>query len=81
MKYKIPNHVIVEQKDKETIKDIVYNELNEQEFLVEYLKNPRLNYWKIYSDSHREMYSDGLLMVTIKDSIVVNHAVSKSFKV
>lgn len=80
MKYRIPEHILLQTIDNEQIKDVIFHELTEAEFLVEYLKNPSLNYWKIYSETHREMYSDGHLMVTIQDSIITNHAVSKSFK-
>jgi hypothetical protein len=30
MKYRIPETIIIEQNDTETIKDIIYHELNEQ---------------------------------------------------
>ena len=33
MKYRIPEHVIISQNDTEIIKDIIYHELDEQEFL------------------------------------------------
>jgi len=74
MKYRIPETIIIEQKENETIKDIIYHELTEQEFLVEYLKNPKLAYWQDYPNGTREHYKNGKLMVTIKDSIVVNHS-------
>jgi len=76
MKYRIPEHITIQTIDNETIKDIIYHELNEQEFLVEYLRNPRLSYWKDYPDGTKEHYKNGKLMATIKDSIVVNHSLS-----
>jgi hypothetical protein len=78
MKYQIPEHIIIEQNDTETIKDIIYHELDEQEFLVEYLKNPRLAYWTVDEDSNtKQHYKNGSLMVTIRDGIVVNHTIKK----
>lgn len=73
MKYRIPETIIIEQNDTETIKDIIHHELTEQEFLVEYLKNPRLSYWQDLDDGTSHHYKNGVLMVTVKDSIVVNH--------
>lgn len=74
MKYRIPEHIIISQTDTETVKDIIYHELTEAEFLVEYLKNPRLTYWQDYDDGTRQNYKNGKLMFTIKDNVVVNHA-------
>jgi hypothetical protein len=74
MKYRIPETIIIEQNDTEIIKDIIYHELNEAEFLVEYLRNPRLSYWQDYPNGTKEHYKNGRLMVTIRDSIVVNHS-------
>lgn len=68
MKYKIPQTIILEELENETIKDIVFNELNEQEFLVHYLKNPRLTYLKIDDMGNRFYYKNGEL-------ISINHAV------
>jgi len=50
MKYRIPEHIIISQTDTEIIKDIVYHELTEAEFLVEYLRNPGLTYWQDHPD-------------------------------
>lgn len=78
MKYQIPEHIIIEQNDTETIKDIIYHELTEQEFLMKYLKNPRLAYWTVDEDTGtKHHYRDGRLMVTIRDGIVVNHTMKK----
>lgn len=77
MKYKIQNIIILEELENETVHDIIYHELDEQEFLVEYLKNPRLAYWKIEDNGTKHHYKDGKLMVTIRDGIVVNHTMKK----
>ena len=77
MKYKIQNIIILEELENETVHDIIYHELDEQEFLVEYLKNPRLIYWQIEDDGTKHHYKDGKLMVTIRDGIVVNHTMKK----
>lgn len=73
MKYRIPETIIIEENDTEMIKDVIYHELTEPEFLVEYLKNPLLSYWKEHDCGMRQHYKNGKLMVTIKDSIVINH--------
>jgi len=77
MKYQIPEHIIIEQNDTETIKDIIYHELDEQEFLVEYLKNPKLTYWQIVNDTTKHHYKNGNLMVTVKDGMITNHTLKK----
>jgi hypothetical protein len=74
MKYRIPEVIIIEQNDTETIKDIIYHELTEQEFLVEYLRNPRLTYWVAEEDGTKHHYKNGRLVVTIKNGVVVNHS-------
>jgi len=77
MKYKIQNIIILEELENETVHDIIYHELTEQEFLMKYLKNPRLTYWQIEDDGTKHHYRDGKLMVTIRDGIVVNHTMKK----
>lgn len=74
MKYRIPETIIIEQNDTETVKDIIYHELTEEEFLVEYLKNPRLAYWVSEDDGTKHHYKNGRLMASVKDSMVINHA-------
>ena len=74
MKYKIQNTIILEELENETVHDIIYHELTEQEFLMKYLKNPRLTYWQIEDDGTKHHYRDGKLMVTIRDGIVANHS-------
>jgi len=74
MKYRIPEHIIIEETDAGTIKDIIFHELSEQEFLVEYLKNPKLNYWQDHPDGTKQHYKNGKLMVTIFENQVINHA-------
>ena len=73
MKYRIPETIILQTIDNETIKDIVYHELNEQEFLVEYLKNPKLSYWQDHPDGTKQHYKNGKLMVTIFGDQITNH--------
>lgn len=74
MKYRIPEHVIISQTDTEIIKDIIYHELTEAEFLVEYLRNPKLTYWQDHPDGTRQNYKNGKLMVTIFENQVINHS-------
>jgi hypothetical protein len=74
MKYRIPEHVIIEQNDTETIKDIIYHELDEQEFLVEYLRNPKLTYWVTDDDNIKRHYKNGILMASIENGVVTNHS-------
>jgi len=45
MKYKIEKVIIIEENGNDTVKEIVYQHIDEQEFLVELLKNPKLTYW------------------------------------
>ena len=59
MKYKVQNIIILEELENETVHDIVYQELTEQEFLVKYLQNPDLIYWAIHDDGTRDMYRKG----------------------
>ena len=59
MKYKIQNTVIIEEKDGVEVRDIVYEELNEQDFLVKYLQNPSLIYWQLHDDGSRDYYRNG----------------------
>lgn len=75
MKYRIPETIIIEQNDTETIKDVIFHELDEQEFLVEYLRNPRLSYWQDHPDGTRQHYKNNKLMVTIFGDQVINHTV------
>jgi hypothetical protein len=56
MKYKIQNIIILEELDGVEIRDIVYQELTEQEFLIKYLQNPSLIYWQIHDDGSRDYY-------------------------
>jgi len=64
MKYKIQNVITMETNDG-TINDIIYQELSEQEFLVKYLKDPNMIYWKIYEDGSRDYYSKGSHMAHV----------------
>lgn len=73
MKYRIPETIIIEQNDTETVKDIVFKELDEQEFLVELLKNPQMPYWATAEDGTRSYYKNGKLLATVKGSTVINH--------
>jgi hypothetical protein len=68
MKYKIQNIVVLEELDGVEIRDIVYQELNEQEFLVKYLQNPNLMYWAIHDDGSKDYYRDGKHMANIDAS-------------
>jgi hypothetical protein len=74
MKYRIPEVIIIEQNDTETIKDIIYHELDEAEFLIEYLRNPRLSYWTADDQGTKYHYKNGKLMATVKDGVVINHS-------
>jgi hypothetical protein len=74
MKYRIPEHITIQTIDNETIKDIIYHELDEQEFLVEYLKNPKLAYWIIDDFGVKKHYKNGELQVTIDGDNVTNHS-------
>jgi hypothetical protein len=77
MKYRIPEYIVIEQNDNETVKDIIYHEFNEQEFLIKFLQNPRLSYWKDSPDGTKQHYRNGELQVTIKDSVVINNYFNK----
>jgi len=59
MKYKIQNTVVIDEQDGVEIRDIIYEELNEQEFLVKYLQNPSLIYWQLHDDGSRDYYRNG----------------------
>jgi hypothetical protein len=74
MKYRIPEHIIIEETPDAVIKDIIYHELNEQEFLIHYLQDPLLSYWQDHDDGTRQHYNKGKLVVTIKNGVVVNHS-------
>jgi len=74
MKYQIQETIIVEENDTETVKDFVYRNLTEQEFLVEYLRNPKLAYWVLENENTKQYYKNGKLMVTIRDGVVTNHS-------
>jgi hypothetical protein len=74
MKYQISEHVIIEETPDAIIKDIIYHELDEQEFLVEYLKNPRLTYWVTDDDNIKRHYKNGILMASIENGVVTNHS-------
>jgi hypothetical protein len=65
MKYKIQNVVVLEELDGVEIRDIVYEELSEQEFLVKYLQNPDLMYWAIHDDGTRDFYRNGKHMANV----------------
>lgn len=62
MKYRIPEHITIQTIDNETIKDIIFHELDESEFLVHYLKDPELTYTKILDDGTRLHYLQGRLV-------------------
>ena len=74
MKYRIPEHVIIEETPDAIIKDIIYHELDEQEFLVEYLRNPRLTYWVTDDQGTKYHYKNGILMASIENGVVTNHS-------
>jgi hypothetical protein len=65
MKYKIQNVVVLEVLDGVEIRDIIYEELSEQEFLVKYLQNPDLMYWVIHDDGTRDFYRNGKHMANV----------------
>jgi hypothetical protein len=65
MKYKVQNTIVVENIDGVEIRDIVYQELTEQEFLVKYLQNPDLIYWQIYDDGTRDYYRNNKLTARV----------------
>lgn len=73
MKYKIQNIIILEQLDGVEVRDIVYQELTEEEFLVRYLQNPELVYWAIHDDGTRDMYRKNKHYATVHpDGTVTN---------
>ena len=65
MRYKIQNIIVLEELENETVHDIVYLDLNEQEFLVKYLQNPDVIYWAIHDDGTRDFYRKGKHMVSV----------------
>jgi len=65
MKYKIQNTQVIEEKDGVEIRDIVYEDLTEQEFLVKYLQNPSLIYWQLHDDGSRDYYRNGKHMANV----------------
>jgi hypothetical protein len=78
MKYTIPETIVISKIGHEEVRDIIYHELTEQEFLVEYLKNPNLAYWTTDDDNNtKRHYKNGLLMATVRDGIVINHSMKK----
>jgi hypothetical protein len=72
MKYQISEHITIQTIDNETIKDIVFHELTEQEFLVHYLKDPNLSYWKIDGDT-KYHYKNNKLIATVKDGKAISY--------
>jgi hypothetical protein len=73
MKYRIQKIIILEELENETVKDIIYQELDEQEFLVHYLKDPMMSYWVTDDNNIKRHYKNGKLVVTIENGIVTNH--------
>ena len=65
--------------DNEIIKDIVYHELTEQEFLIHYLKDPKLAYWTVEDNNIKKFYKHGRLMATIENGVVTNHTSIKNY--
>ncbi len=74
MRYRIQNIVILEELENgDTVRDIVYEELTEQEFLIRYLADPDLVYWAYHDDGSRDMYRKGKHYATIHaDGTVTN---------
>ena len=72
MKYRIQKIIILEELENETVKDIIYQELDEQEFLVHYLKDPNLSYWKI-DGSTKYHYKNNKLIATVKDGKAISY--------
>lgn len=73
MKYKIQNIIILEELDGVEIRDIVYQDVSEEEFLLKYLQNPNLVYWAYHDDGSRDMYRKGKHYATVHaDGTVTN---------
>jgi len=65
MKYKIQDTITVIDEHGQEIREIIYNEFTEQEFLIKYLKNPDLMYWQIHDDGSRDYYRKNKHMATV----------------
>ena len=73
MKYKIQEVITISSDDDVEIRDIIYHDLTEQEFLVRYLANPDLVYWAIHDDGTRDMYRKNKHMARVHpDGSVTN---------
>lgn len=74
MKYRIPETIIIKQDNKETFKDIIYHELDEQEILLEILKNPKLTYWT-EDEFEKKYYWHNTLQTTVNKQTgnITNH--------
>ena len=73
MKYTIRETILFETRHHEVVNDFTYTDVTEQEFLLRYLQNPRLNYITEDDLGVRRHYSRGVLQVTRDGDKVVNH--------
>jgi len=64
MKYHVRQTIWCEIRHGNLVQDFVYHEFNEQEFLIEYLRDPELTYWTEDLQGVKRYYNRGILETT-----------------
>lgn len=77
MKYTIRETIEVETIHHGTVKDFKYDDVTEQEFLVRYLKDPKMTYITEDDLGVKRYYNRGKLEVTRNGLEVINHINSR----
>ena len=74
MKYKIPEHITLKHEDGVELKDVIYHELDQQQLLLEILKNPKLTYWA-EDEFEKHYYWHNQLQTTVNKETgkITNH--------
>ena len=73
MKYTIRETIEFETKHHGTVRDFVYTDVTEQEFLIKYLQNPRMNYVTEDDLGVKRYYNRGELEITRDGNNIINH--------
>ena len=73
MKYTIRETIWTETRHHGSVKDFKYVDITEQEFLLRYLQNPRLNYITEDDLGVKRFYNRGVLEVTRDGDNIIHH--------
>jgi hypothetical protein len=80
MKYTIRETIDFETIHHGIVKDFKYTDVTEQEFLVRYLKDPKMNYITEDSQGVKRYYNRGELEVTRDGDKVINHTIASHLR-